>query len=323
MSTRFALTILVSFRNEEGNLPILISRLESVLNPIIAESKIQYVFVDDCSVDASGLILDEFADRSKSQVTIIRPSRRFGFESSLMAGLRHSLGEYVVTIDADLQDPPELVAEMYRTALRGFDVVHTRRISRAGEGRLRLFIIGIGYYIIGKFSEVPLERQVGDFKLMSQRVVSEINALNEVRPYIRGLSVWVGFPQTTLDYHRAPRYRGKSAVPNPFSKIGFLSLESGISNFSVTPLYFSIAATLVFLLVLFFTAFIIVGMKFVGLTLPGWAGLVLIILLTSIFQLFAISIISIYLARIYQLVLDRPQFIIDYQRSRNLSKVAT
>ena len=137
-------------------------------------------------------------------------SRRFGTGPCVLAGLKHAKGDAIIYMDSDLQDPPEIIPDLIKKFENGFEVVHTKRTNRLGESKIRMFLTKIAYLTINKTSNIPLEIDSGDFKLLSKKVLNHINSLSEFNPYIRGLSVWVGYKQTHVEYVRQARFSGKS-----------------------------------------------------------------------------------------------------------------
>lgn len=202
------LNIIFSFRNEEENIPELVSRVSKSL-ATIQDLTYELIFVNDCSTDRS---LELLIDLKKSYpIKIINTSRKFGYSAGVLAGFSHADGDAVIYMDCDLQDPPELIPELVARYRLGADVVHTTRISRAGEGRFKLFLTKLAYKIINFLSDINLPENTGDYKLLSSRVLKQILLLNEYDPYLRGLSVWVGFKQDFVLYNREARFGGRQS----------------------------------------------------------------------------------------------------------------
>ena len=261
------ISVVLSFRNEAEVLPELINRLEKVLNGLSVEYEL--IFVNDASSDNSKeLLIDRM--QTDRHIKIINMSRCFGVSPCVLAGLEFSSGDAAIYMDADLQDPPELIPEMIKIWLKEkADTVHAKRLSRAGESKIKLGITRMGYAILNRISYVNLEPEVGDYKLLSKRAVRELIKLKEKRPFTRGMVNWIGFKQATIGYHREPRFAGKPK----FRIFGFgvISnfLDSALLSFSDVPL--KIALFLGFLVS--FGAFcylaVIFIMKYLGLALPG------------------------------------------------------
>ena len=186
------LSIVFSFKNEEKNLQELIERTAKSLADL-NNWKYELIFVNDFSTDKSEEILLKL--QSQYPITIINMSRNFGVGPCVLAGFKYSKGDAIIYIDSDLQDPPEIIKELVKEHEKGADVVHTVRTKRLGESKIKMFLTVVAYKIINYFSDIPLHVNAGDFKLISRRALDKILELKEFRPYIRGLSVWVGFKQ--------------------------------------------------------------------------------------------------------------------------------
>ncbi len=309
MNTGPFISVVISFRNEAQVLPELIRRLENSLESLKANYEL--IFVNDASTDNSR---DLLIDRMKTDrhIKLINMSRCFGVSPCVMAGLSYSSGDAVIYMDADLQDPPELIPEMIKTwAKENVDVVHTRRLSRAGESRIKLWITRLGYLILSRISSVNIEPEVGDYKLLSKRAVKELIRLKEKKPFMRGMVNWIGFKQATIGYHREPRFAGKAKFP--ILGLGVINnfLDSALISFSEVPL--KIALFLGFLVS--FGAFcylvVIFVMKFLGLALPGWAAIMATVLMLGGVQLFTIGFLGLYVNSIFVETKDRPNYIIE------------
>ena len=233
------LSIVLSFRNEEEVIPELIRRLREVLKNECAKQTIsnyELIFVNDASTDRSLELLMNAAKKNKD-IKIINMSRNFGVAPCVLAGMQYAKGNVLVYMDADLQDPPELIPEMLRVYReQKIDVVHTIRKSREGESRLKLLITKLGYFILKKVSSVDIPPEAGDFKLLSRRVVDHLIQLKEDKPFIRSLISWIGFKQTTIEYHREKRFAGKAKFPILGKKVISNFLNSALISFSDVPL---------------------------------------------------------------------------------------
>ena len=204
------LSIVFSFRNEEGNIKELIERINKSLN-ILKDWSYEIIFVNDDSTDNSEKILLDL--QKDNPIKIINMSRNFGVDPCVIAGFRHAKGDAVVYLHTDLQDPPELIPKLVEKFEEGNDVVHTVRTKRHGESKFRMFITKIAYHIIHYLSDLNLPIQAGDYKLISRKALDKILMQNEFRPYVRGLSVWVGYKQTFVHYEREARGAGESKMP--------------------------------------------------------------------------------------------------------------
>ena len=300
------LSIIFSFRNEEKNIPELINRITSTINKL-NNWKYELIFVNDASDDNSEKILIE--KQKTYKIKIINMSRNFGTGPCVLAGLKNASGDAVVYMDSDLQDPPELIPDLIKKFEEGADVVHTKRTKRLGESKLRMFLTKIAYLVINKTSEIPLAINAGDFKLLSKRVVEHINSLKEYNPYIRGLSVWVGFKQDYIDYVRQGRFSGKSKFQSLWSG-PFSQFIRGITGYSTAPLYLGI---IIGLFAIFFSFLLIIYAfyaKFSNIAIPGSSGVLISISFFSGIILTFIGIIGIYVAKIYEQTQGRPRYII-------------
>jgi dolichol-phosphate mannosyltransferase len=236
-------------------------------------------------------------------------SRRFGVAPCVMAGLAHATGDAVIYRDADLQDPPELIPEMVKRFREGAEVVHTTRTHRDGESKAKSWATKAAYRVINYFSEIPLPENTGDFKLLSQKVVREILKLPEYDPYMRGLSVWVGYHQDFIYYRRQSRFAGHTHFPL-FGKGPVREFIRGLTAFSAAPLYLSFyVGSLTCLIAIGFIVYAIVT-KLAGLATPGVSGVLVAVAFFSGIILVTNGLIGLYVARIYNEVKRRPPYII-------------
>ena len=303
------LSIVFSFKNEQENINELVRRVNEIVNKKLTIKKYELIFVDDCSSDDSLQVLLKL--KKKYPIKIIRMSRTFGVTPCVLAGFKQSKGDAVIYMDCDLQDPPELLPLMVDKFLNGADVVHTIRTKRHGESFFKLLITKIAYKTINFFSEVPLVVNAGDFKLLSRRAVEHILSINESDPYMRGLSVWIGFNQCFLNYERNSRYKGKTHFSllsnlNPVNE--FLR---GLTAFSVTPLYITFGIGFFGLFISIIIIIYALITKFLGVASPGSSSILIVMGLLFSINILSIGILGIYVARIYNQVKTRPRYIID------------
>jgi glycosyltransferase involved in cell wall biosynthesis len=301
------LSIVVPVYNEQENVEPFYDRMSAVLDGIGCQWEI--IFAEDPSTDETMPRILSLRDRDP-RVKLMRFSRRFGQPAATLAGLAAATGDAVVVIDVDLQDPPELIAEMVDRWREGFDVVYAQRRTREGETLPKRIVAAVGYRVIKKVAEVEIPANTGDFRLMSRRVVDEVVALNEAHGFLRGLVALVGFNQTAIVYDRDARVAGNSKY-NKF--LGSLTIGlNGIVSFSRYPLHLiSIAGVLcsgaAFLLALGYALATILGVHF-----PlGNPTVVIIVSLFSGIQLLSLGIMGQYIGRIYDEVKRRPKFILD------------
>jgi dolichol-phosphate mannosyltransferase len=235
------LSVVLSFRNEAAVLPELLRRLRASLDPL--GHCYELIFVDDASNDGSAEYLEGLVAPG-SPVRVLTTSRRFGVSECVLLGFEHARGDAVVYMDTDLQDPPELIPGLLAKFEQGADVVHTVRTSRQGESRLKVWLTRRAYGLIRASSEIDLPVEAGDFKLLSRRVVRELLALRESRPYLRGLVCFTGFRQETLTYAREARGAGASHFPVLGSRGPLFTLLAGLTSFSLLPPLLVLAAGL-------------------------------------------------------------------------------
>lgn len=300
------ISVVFSFRNEENNIPELVNRTSAAIEKI---DNIQYelIFVNDDSNDSSLDVLMEL--QHKFPIKIINMSRRFGVTPCVLAGMVHSSGDAVIYLDSDLQDPPELIGQLFQKFLEGYDVVHTRRTQRLGESKFKMLLTRFAYKIINFFSDIDLPTNVGDFKLLSRRAVNHVIGMKEIDPYMRGISIWIGFKQYYIDYVRDPRLYGDSKMPL-LGKGPVLEFIRGVTAYSAGPLYIAIAlglCSIIFSLILIIYAIFI---KLFGLTYIGVPAILVAVSFFSGILLFTNGLIGLYVSKIYFEVKARPQYII-------------
>ena len=309
------ISLIFSFRNEEKNIPELVKRVDETINKL-ENWKYELIFVNDCSTDLSENILMNL--QKEYPIKLVNMSRTFGYTPCVLAGFDNCSGDCIIYMDADLQDPPELIPNLIKQYEDGYEIVHSRRTKRVGESRFKLLITKLAYNIINKLSDISLPIESGDFKLISKKALIEIKKQKELNPYIRGMSVWVGFKQTFVEYVRDRRGSGKSKF-SLFSKGPVLEFIKGVTSYSLAPLYIGIflgAFAFVFSLILIIYA---LYAKFNGLAVPGSTGIILTVSFFSGIILVTLGIIGIYLARIYEQTRGRANYVIkeikDFKRN--------
>lgn len=300
------LSLVFSFRNEADNLQELTRRVKAALSPL-EDLEYEMVFVNDDSTDNSLEILQ--ALRKDHPITIINMSRRFGVTPCVLAGLAHSKGDAVVYMDTDLQDPPELIPQMIAKFRDGADVVHTTRTRREGESRFKMWITRRAYRAINMFSDITLPENTGDFKLMSRRIVDHILSLKEKDPYMRGISVWFGFRQDYVFYEREGRFGGATKFPL-FHTTHHRELIRGIVAFSAAPLYMSFVVGLISTVLAGCLIIYALATKILGLSVPGVSGILIAVSFFGGAILMSTGIIGIYIAKIFDEVRARPQYVV-------------
>ena len=300
------ISVVFSFRNEEAVLPELVKRVRLALADMY---RYEMIFVNDASSDRSLEVLMRLREESEN-IKVINMARRFGVTPCAMAGFSAAKGDAVIYMDSDLQDPPELLAGMIREWEQGAEIVHTLRIRRAGESAVKMWVTRAAYKLINAFSDIELHENIGDFKLLSRRAVDEILKLGEIDPYLRGLSVWIGFKQVVLKYERAGRFAGRSKFSLFRSLNPYKEFVRGLASFSTVPLYFALFVGLWVSVSSFVLVAGVLIMKIAGWNLPGWTAIMSAILVLSGIILFTIGILGIYVGRIYDQVRGRPRYIV-------------
>ncbi len=306
MTDRPQYSIVAPVYNEEGNLDVLYTRISEVMDS--TGEPWELVLVNDGSRDRSMEMMDAMAAKDP-RVKVIHFARNFGHQTAVTAGMDYSTGHAVVLIDADLQDPPELILEMIERWKAGFQVVYAIRASRKGESWFKLFTAKLFYRVIYRITDVDIPVDTGDFRLMDERVVQVLREMREHNRFIRGMTSWVGFKQTGVRYERQERHAGVTHYP--FSKMLRFALDA-ITSFSYFPLQIMIYVSLVLgvgaLLGIPIVAIlrIVAGVHFFG----GQATTIILLLLLSSFQLFFLFILGQYLARVYDEVRARPLYVV-------------
>ena len=300
------LSIVFSFRNEEKILAELINRTTSVLKKI-NNWNYELIFVNDDSDDNSEKIL--FENQKNHPIRIINMSRKFGVGPCVLAGLDHAKGDAIIYMDSDLQDPPEIIPKLIEKFENGFEIVHTKRTKRLGEGVLKLFLTKLAYRVINKTASIPLPVDSGDFKLLSRKAVNHINSIKEYNPYIRGLSVWIGFRQEFVEYVRQNRPFGESKFTSLFSG-PLTQFVRGMTSYSTGPLYLGIIIGLFAILFSFVLIVWAFYAKITDIAIPGSSGVIITVAFFSGMILTTIGITGFYIARIYEQTQGRPRYII-------------
>lgn len=289
----------------------IIERFYARVSDALAQRDWELVLVDDGSTDETPRLLDELAARD-DRVKVIRLARNFGYQAAVIAGLDHCRGEIVVTIDADLQDPPELISEMLERWAEGADVVYAVRRQRVGEGRLKLLTARWFSTIFGRFADLEVPVNAGDYRLLDRRAVDALLRMRERSRFMRGMSVWVGYTQSSVPYDRDQRYAGETRYR--WRTLVRISLDA-ISSFSHVPLQI---ATLVGFGVSFLAflgiPYVIISRLF-DLYVEGLSTVLFAILFLGGIQLITLGIIGEYLSRVYDEVKRRPLYLVGERRN--------
>ena len=313
--------VVVPLFNERETLPHLISRLKELYSslqtmPCAQPQELHFILVDDGSTDGSGEFLQTLPNDTTDLISSIHFSRNFGHQAAITAGIRFAVDhgfETVSVIDADLQDPPELILDFIRNYQDGFDVVYGLRQHRDGETWFKLLTAKVFYRLMRRLTHVDIPVDAGDFRLLSQRAARAFLSMPEKHRFVRGMVAWIGFSQKALPYHRASRQFGSTHYP--FRKMLKFAFD-GITSFSAIPLqlatYLGFVAAVVGLLVLCWSLYA----RFItGYTVQGWTSLMTVVLFFGAVQLMCLGVIGEYLARIYDESRQRPLFVVKNVRS--------
>jgi len=304
MNNSFLLSVIIPVYNEEENIAPLLKRLI----PVVKKYNYEIIFVDDGSKDKTSQIIKKQANKN-NQIKLISFYRNFGHQMALTAGYEAAKGEVVVSIDADLQDPPEIIDEMVRKWQQGAKIVYAKRQERQGESFLKLKTASLFYKLVNSLSDTPIPSEVGDFRLLDKMVIDYLRNLKERPSFLRGLVAWPGFPTEFIYFKREKRLSGKTHYG--FFKMVNFALE-GIMSFSTKPLrlatYFG-----------FFSA----GLGFLGIIyeiikkilypesfVAGWMGIFIDVMFLGGIQLLTIGIIGEYIGKIYKEVQNRPKYLV-------------
>lgn len=301
------ISLIVPCYNEEAALPYLWEEVAKVMDQMYLQ-RFELILVNDGSKDDTLRVIKELAAQD-DRIKYISFSRNFGKEAAMYAGLEHAKGDYVAMLDADLQDPPSLLPEMYRIVTQeGYDSAATRRVTRKGEPPIRSFFARMFYKLINRMSDVEIVDGARDFRLMSRRFVDALLELKERNRFSKGLFGWVGFKTKWIEFENVERVAGETKWS--FWKLFLYSIE-GIVAFTTTPLVMSSVAGFLFCLIsLAATVFIVVRKLLFGDPVSGWASLACIITFLSGIQLFFMGVFGQYMAKTYLEIKNRPIYII-------------
>jgi dolichol-phosphate mannosyltransferase len=297
------ITVVIPVFNEENTLPALLERLTAAL---VLLGEFEILFVDDGSTDQSGAILAQAAQRDR-RIKFLQFSRNFGHQIALTAGLDFASGDAIIVMDADLQDPPELLSEMLRLYHEGYDVVSPQRISREGESYFKQKTASLFYWLMRNAVDHRLPREVGDFRLFSRRALVALGSLREQHRFMRGMVAWMGLPEAFVPYQRAGRHSGVTKYP--IGKMLRLAWTA-ITSFSGFPLqlcfYLGIVTNMLGIGMLVY----VIVRYFQHQTVQGWASLAVIQVIFSGVVLLAVGVLGEYVARIYEESKARPLYVV-------------
>lgn len=299
------ISIVIPVYNEEKNIYKLHERLTDIIQKM--QLSYEFVFVNDGSRDNSLNLVKGLAS-TDPHIRFIDFSRNFGHQVAVTAGLDHCKGDAVVIIDSDLQDPPELIAEMYSKMKEGYEVVYAKRKSRAGENFLKKFTAKIFYRLLAKITSVEIPVDTGDFRIMNKKIVEVLKQMPEQQKYLRGQIPWIGFRQTYVEYDRDERHAGETGYT--YRKMLRFAMD-GITSFSTAPLKFATASgfavsfiSFIWIIYALFARFIIRDY------VPGWTSIMIAVLFIGGVQLICIGIIGEYISRMSANIRSRPLYVI-------------
>lgn len=303
------ISIVVPMYFEEEVAQECYNRIKKVTDEISEKYEYEIVFINDGSKDKTLEILEEIASKDKN-VKVISFSRNFGHQCAVTAGLKETTGDAVLIIDADMQDPPELLKEMIKYWEDGNEVIYAKRKKRKGESTFKLLSAKLFYKALNGLSDVEIPKDTGDFRLADRKVVDVINSLPEHNKFLRGLFSWVGYKQIPIEYERQERFAGKTKYP--LKKMLKLASD-GIISFSTKPLKIigkiGMASIIISIIILIYSILSFI-FKWNNLT-AGWASIMVTVTFFAGIQLLSLWIMSEYIGRIYDETKNRPQYIID------------
>ena len=306
------ISVIVPSFNEEKNVPLIYERLTSTLSQISDDYEI--IFVNDCSKDNTLEVIKQISEKD-SHVKYISFSRNFGHQIAVSAGLDMCKGKAVVIIDGDLQDPPELILEMYKKYQEGYKVVYAKRKTREGETWFKKATAKLFYRFLAAMTSIEIPVDVGDFRLIDQVIVNHLRNMPEKSKYIRGQISWIGYKQTFVEYHRDARLYGKTNYP--LKKMLRLAFD-GITAFSDKPLKMASAIGIISaILSLLAIVYALISHFIFDSAVSGWTSLIISVLFIGGVQLITIGIIGEYIARINNDVRNRPLYIIEEENIEN------
>ena len=300
------ISLVVPVFNEAASLPAFMAAVEARIR--VPEARLEYIFVNDGSRDATFALLLELA-QARNDVTVVNFSRNFGKEAAMTAGLDFAHGDAVVLMDVDLQDPPELVAAFVEKWREGYDIAYGLRQSRASDTLLKRMTAGAFYAWFNRISDTPIPANVGDFRLLDRRVVAALRQLPERGRFMKGLFAWVGFPSAAVPFERVAREHGKSTWN--YWKLWNFALE-GMVSFSTAPLkIWSYLGLVLALAAVLYAVFILIKVFLVGIDVPGYASLIVVMLMGTALNLISLGMIGEYVGRLFVETKQRPVYIVE------------
>jgi len=301
------ISILIPAYNEEQVLHTLINRLDAVTSEL-PHYQFEYLFVNDGSTDNTLFLLKQLVEH-RTDVSYVNLSRNFGKEVAMLAGFDHTKGQAVIIIDADLQDPPELIPEMIGYWEQGYDDVFAKRRSRAGESWFKKWSSSRYYKILETLSNIPVQRDTGDFRLLDRRCIDALQQLREGQRYTKGMYSWIGFNKKEILFDRDPRAAGETKWN--YGKLFNLAID-GITSSTIAPLRFSsLFGVIISVTAFFFMIFVIIRTILFGDPVPGYPSLMAVILFLGGIQLLSLGIIGEYLGKVFYETKGRPVYFVE------------
>jgi polyisoprenyl-phosphate glycosyltransferase len=298
-------SIVVPVFNEEAVLPVLLRRLDMLMDGL--DGPAETIFVDDASTDCSSIILQGKA-KDDPRCHYIGLSRNFGHQIAITAGMDAAAGQAVIIMDADLQDPPEVVGDMIARWRDGYEIVHGRRLSRDGESKFKRWTASLFYRVLTRLSSINIPRDVGDFRLVDRKVLEAFRAMPERDRFVRGMFAWLGFRQTEVTFHRLPRVAGETKYP--FWKMLRLAVNGALS-FSEAPLWLAIwCGSAVSALTMLYGLYVTVLWLANSHLVKGWSSTIVVISFLCGLNMLMTGIMGLYIGRIHAEVKRRPLYVI-------------
>jgi len=299
-------SLVVPIYNEEAVLPALLHRLDALLPKFDGPAEV--IFVDDGSVDASAIVLEARA-RADSRYRFLRLSRNYGQQVALTSGMARARGQAVVLMDADLQDPPEVILDMIAKWREGFEIVCAQRLSRDGEGPFKRWTASLFYRLLGKLGDIEIPRNVGEFRLVDRKALEAFLAMPERDRFVRGMFSWLGFRQTVVTFHRAARAAGETK----YSLAKMLRLAAnGLVSFSDAPLRAALWLGLAVCGLAAGYALYAFGLWVSGANVArGWSSIILVMTFLGGANMLMTGVLGVYIGRIYTEVKRRPLYFVD------------
>lgn len=299
------ISVVIPAYNEGSNVRVMYQNVKAIFSNI--PYRLQILFVDDGSVDDTIEHLRELSSESDGVVDYVQFSRNFGHQAAVTAGYAYAKGDAVISMDCDMQHPPELIVEMLAKWEQGYEVVYTRREEDKRQGLFKRKTSNMFYLSLGYLSDIKLEKGVADFRLLDRKVADVVNALSEDDPFLRGIVKWVGFKQYAIDYRPNERCAGETKYT--IRKMCKLAMQ-GVTSFSVRPLHLAIwIGAIMSLLSILYLPYVIYSF-YIGHAMAGWSSVIMTIVMLGGLQLMIIGIVGLYIGKIFIQSKSRPRYIV-------------